>query len=413
MAVSRSGRFMATGQCGMNADVRVWDLATGTCVHVLSEHDEGVACVAFSLDERLLASCGVAADGKLFVWDVETGAIVANGPCEPRDARAVAFSPVVVQGVYTLACAGADVVIYGIDAGEGKIGGQKCGVGHTKRAYCSVIFDDDGERAHCGSTSGDVASFGVAGCVIARARPVLQRRRAGVGEGPHGGWPVPGGRRRRHGFRVQPGSGRPRCWTPDHVWKLKRGDVAELRGRRRFARADADGLEVVDKVVACTSEGMKYLCPTRKSAREVRERGSGSDENQEGPELLEESHVAPVKLVTFAPQGAVFGAANAHAPADADAPDIGSCVSASWTARCAGGRWTRARARDARLAAHGRGAPVRGGDARRDHDRLGRRERAVPLQRHRRGPLDAPDAHAAALTAVGGRRAALLRHRRR
>ena len=60
---------------------------------------------------------------------------------------------------------------------------------------------------------------------------------------------------------------------------------------------------------------MKYLCPTRKSARE-----SGS------PELLEESHVAPVKLVTFAPEGAVFGAANANAP---DAPDIGSCVSAS------------------------------------------------------------------------------------
>ena len=123
MAVSRSGRFMATGQCGMNADVRVWDLATGTCVHVLSEHDEGVACVAFSLDERLLASCGRRGGyGKLFVWDVETGAIVANGPCEPRDARAVAFSPVVVQGVFcTWRRAGADVVIYGIDAGEGKM----------------------------------------------------------------------------------------------------------------------------------------------------------------------------------------------------------------------------------------------------------------------------------------------------
>ena len=36
-----------------------------------------------------------------------------------------------------------------------------------------------------------------------------------------------------------------------------------------------------------------------------------------------------MKLVTFAPEGAVFGAANASAPADADAPDIGSCVSAS------------------------------------------------------------------------------------
>jgi WD40 repeat protein len=48
MAVSNSGRYMATGQAGVNADVRVWDLVTGECVHVLSEHDEGVACVAFS-----------------------------------------------------------------------------------------------------------------------------------------------------------------------------------------------------------------------------------------------------------------------------------------------------------------------------------------------------------------------------
>ena len=330
MAVSRSGRFMATGQCGVNADVRVWDLATGTCVHVLSEHDEGVACVAFSLDERLLASCGVAADGKLFVWDVETGAIVANGPCEPRDARAAAFSPVVVQGVfYTLACVGADVVIYGIDAGEGKIGGQKCGVGHTKRAYCSVIFDDDGERAHCGSTSGDVASFGVAGCVLRALAPCCKGGALVLAKDP-----TEDGR-----FLVGGGDGTVSVFNPlrpptvldslDHVWKLK-GAVTSLSFvDGRGLRADADGLEVVDKVVACTSEGMKYLCPTRKSAREVRERGSGSDENQEGPELLEESHVAPVKLVTFAPEGAVFGAANANAPADADAPDIGSCVSAS------------------------------------------------------------------------------------
>ena len=61
----------------------------------------------------------------------------------------------------------------------------------------------------------------------------------------------------------------------DHVWKLK-GAVTSLSFvDGRGLRADADGLEVVDKVVAYTSEGMKYLCPTRKS---VRERGSGSDE---------------------------------------------------------------------------------------------------------------------------------------
>ena len=53
----------------------------------------------------------------------------------------------------------------------------------------------------------------------------------------------------------------------DHVWKLK-GAVTSLSFvDGRGLRADADGLEVVDKVVAMPSEGMKYLCPTRKSAR--------------------------------------------------------------------------------------------------------------------------------------------------
>ena len=93
MAVSQSGRLMATGQNGINADVCVWDLHTGELLHRLSEHDEGVATLAFSPDERLLVSCGVAADKKIFLWDTETGCIVAKGVCAPEECRAVAFSP--------------------------------------------------------------------------------------------------------------------------------------------------------------------------------------------------------------------------------------------------------------------------------------------------------------------------------
>jgi WD40 repeat protein len=329
MAVSNSGRYMATGQAGVNADVRVWDLVTGECVHVLSEHDEGVACVAFSADDRLIASCGVPSDGKLFVWDVETGGIVANGPCEPRDAKAVAFSPVVVSGIfYTFACAGADVVVYGVDAAEGKMGGQKCGVGHTKRQYCSAIFDDDGERLHCGSTSGDVASFGTAGCVLRALAPCCKGGALVLAKDP-----TEEGR-----FLVGGGDGTVSVFNPlrpptvldalDHVWKLK-GAVTSLSFvDGEGGVTDGDGNRIVDRVVACTSEGMKYLCPTRKRLHDARaaqnSSKNGSDPSTE-PLLLEESHVAPVKLVKFAPENAVFGAKNANANGDG----IGSCVSAS------------------------------------------------------------------------------------
>ena len=329
MAVSNSGRYMATGQAGVNADVRVWDLVTGECVHVLSEHDEGVACVAFSADDRLIASCGVPSDGKLFVWDVETGGIVSNGPCEPRDAKAVAFSPVVVSGIfYTFACAGADVVVYGVDAAEGKMGGQKCGVGHTKRQYCSAIFDDDGERLHCGSTSGDVASFGTAGCVLRALAPCCKGGALVLAKDP-----TEEGR-----FLVGGGDGTVSVFNPlrpptvldalDHVWKLK-GAVTSLSFvDGEGGVTDGDGNRIVDRVVACTSEGMKYLCPTRKRLHDARA-VSNSSKNDADPSteplLLEESHVAPVKLVKFAPENAVFGAKNANANGDG----IGSCVSAS------------------------------------------------------------------------------------
>ena len=44
--------------------------------------------------------------------------------------------------------------------------------GHTKRHYCSAVFSSDGESLYCGSTSGDVASFGVSGCVLRALAPV-------------------------------------------------------------------------------------------------------------------------------------------------------------------------------------------------------------------------------------------------
>lgn len=315
MCVSPNGRFMATGQGGtknpsVNADVRIWDLATGRCIHVLSEHDEGVSCVAFSPDERLLVSCGIHADGKLFVWDVETGAIVANGACEPRDASAVAFSPVVVQGVfYTFACAGQDVVIYGLDAFKGDIGGQKCGVGHTKRHYCSAIFSDDGEALYCGSTSGDVASFGTSGCVLRALAPCCKGGALVLVSDPS----------EQNRYLVGGGDGTVSVYNPkrpptvldalDHVWKLKGSVISLSFVDGDGGPLDPTGAQIVDQVVACTSEGMKYLCPSRKLNK------------QQQPMLLEESHVAPVKLVKFAPVEASFGHMNG--------PTLDGLVSAS------------------------------------------------------------------------------------
>lgn len=53
-----SGWMAATGQCGLNADVLLWDLTTGNIKSRFQEHDIEVCQLSFSMDDRLLLSIG-------------------------------------------------------------------------------------------------------------------------------------------------------------------------------------------------------------------------------------------------------------------------------------------------------------------------------------------------------------------
>ena len=57
-SMQASGRVAATGQCGRNADVVIWDVATGAIRARFQEHDIEVVQLTFSLDDRLLLSVG-------------------------------------------------------------------------------------------------------------------------------------------------------------------------------------------------------------------------------------------------------------------------------------------------------------------------------------------------------------------
>lgn len=89
------GRLLASGQFGENADVCVWDYESKKLLYRLSEHDFGIVDLAFSDDERLLASVGDVADKKIFVWDMATGYINATVPQEPMPTQQIAFGGMV------------------------------------------------------------------------------------------------------------------------------------------------------------------------------------------------------------------------------------------------------------------------------------------------------------------------------
>lgn len=57
--------------CGQDKEVRVWELASGRCEHVLIGHTDDVRGVSAASDGRLAASCSF--DKTVRVWDLVTG----------------------------------------------------------------------------------------------------------------------------------------------------------------------------------------------------------------------------------------------------------------------------------------------------------------------------------------------------
>jgi len=80
MAMSPSGRYMATGQVGTKsykgsaAPVFIWDTVTWTHRQVLRGLTTRVNCVDFSTDEHFVCGCGE--DALLYIWEMSSGEVI-------------------------------------------------------------------------------------------------------------------------------------------------------------------------------------------------------------------------------------------------------------------------------------------------------------------------------------------------
>jgi WD40 repeat protein len=69
VAIRPDGKVLASA--GNDRSLRLWELATGKSLQILTAHQDRVYCVAFSPDGRFLASG--AGDGCIKIWDAATG----------------------------------------------------------------------------------------------------------------------------------------------------------------------------------------------------------------------------------------------------------------------------------------------------------------------------------------------------
>jgi WD40 repeat protein len=88
--VSPDGKWIVSGGFEDN-QIILWDLETGEMVKQLSGHESGVVCVVFSPDGKQILSGGI--DSYLILWDVATGTEIRRFTQSPDITRGMDFAP--------------------------------------------------------------------------------------------------------------------------------------------------------------------------------------------------------------------------------------------------------------------------------------------------------------------------------
>lgn len=182
LALSNSGRYVASGQLGEHADVIIYDVQTQSVLYRCEEHDHGIQAVAFSEDEKVFVTIGIADDNNMILWDMSNGCIIASSNKIPHQTKCVSFVGMVKDikrrdtHQYQICTAGADgLTLWHLDPYTGdmlpnKVTGDPRGT--ISRSVTSLHYTPDREYIYAATNSGDflicnVKSLRIVGSIVA------------------------------------------------------------------------------------------------------------------------------------------------------------------------------------------------------------------------------------------------------
>lgn len=155
---------------GFPAQVILWNLETYEVMHRLVLHKGKVQDLAFSHNERFLATLGGRDDNKLVLWDVESGQAVCGSPAANETATVVRFfnntdDQLVTAGNYNLR-------VWSLDLANRKLRPTDCSLGQLKRCFNTVSIDANDEYVYCGTKSGDLLKVSLTSKLFKEAGPL-------------------------------------------------------------------------------------------------------------------------------------------------------------------------------------------------------------------------------------------------
>lgn len=126
LALSSSGRYLASGQGGVRSDVVVYDYHEKRVLYRCEEHDHSIQTVSFSQDEKIMVTVGSAEDNNMIFWDLSNGCIIVSTNKLPLHTKCASFMGFVKDikrrdtQFYQLCTAGVDgLVLWSLDPYNG------------------------------------------------------------------------------------------------------------------------------------------------------------------------------------------------------------------------------------------------------------------------------------------------------
>lgn len=141
----------------IQADIIIWDFATRSLKLRFTLHKVKVQALAFSPNDKYLASLGGQDDNSVIVWDLEQGAAICGSPAS-KDSSGETLSLAYLNNDDNIFVTGGHSIlrVWELNKEARKVRASDCQTGQIKRIVKCITIDSADEYMYCGTTTGDL-----------------------------------------------------------------------------------------------------------------------------------------------------------------------------------------------------------------------------------------------------------------
>jgi WD40 repeat protein len=175
MSLSQSGNLIASAdkqKSGFLSTILLWDWDTKTVKHRLSIHKESVQALAFSADDKYLASVGSLEDkSRVIIWCTQTGKALYGLPLKgEKEVKEIQFFH--NDNTRLGLVSHSTVELLQIHEKAKKIESVKCNISNLKRNFLCMAIDADDNFLYAGTRTGDILEIQIKNGIFKRVAPI-------------------------------------------------------------------------------------------------------------------------------------------------------------------------------------------------------------------------------------------------